>query len=115
MFIRPMPPRTSVTSSSKLISKALIFLGENSAYDIAFFSLLAQKRNSEMPLVPFVVFNILMGLLDRIDPSILDSFLYGFDFVKKDSLLILNPIALMNIGGIGWLMRVCAKAPKYEC
>jgi len=104
----------SPTSLSNLTSKALIFLGENCAYDTEFFSLLSQKRNSQIPLVPFVVFNILVGLLDRVDSSVLDSFLFGFDFIKKEGLLVLNPVALVNIGRIGLLIRLRAKTPKHK-
>jgi hypothetical protein len=109
MSILQTVPRTFHRSSSIFRSKALIFLGENCAYDTEFFSLLAQKRNSGIPIVPFVVFNILMGLLDRVDTSVLESFLLGFDFIKKDGLVVLNPIALVNIGRIGQLTRLRAE------
>ena len=89
-----------------LTSRALASLGENRAYDTEFFSLLAQKRNSEVPLIPFIVFNLLASVLCRSETSVLDSFFVGFDFVPKDGLILLNPVALVNCGRLGSFSRL---------
>ena len=81
--------------------KTLIHLGENCAYDTEFFTVLAQKRSSPIPMLPFVIFNILMGLIEGLDLTAIDSFMVGFDFIKKEGLVVLNPVALLNCGRLG--------------